>query len=64
MPLSFKSIVQGGIDDWFGMMNFFMYISMSMQRKRILSSFGGLKSLPKEFRDPKFLVHYFLLGII
>ena len=35
-----------------------------MQSKRILSSFGGLKCLPEECRDLKFLVHYFLLDII
>ena len=59
------SIVQEGIDNWFGMMNFLViYISISMKSKRILSSFGGLKCLPEECRDPKFLVHYFLLGII
>ena len=41
-----------------------IYISISMWSKRILSLFGGLKCLPEECHDPKFLVHYLLLVII
>ena len=64
---TFISIVQEGIENRFvkvkHILKLFIFLLVCRARG-ILGLFGGLKCSLKECRDPKFLVHYFLLDII